>query len=112
MPAYRPPLIPAREITPKNIYLSRRGFTGTAAGLAAIGLSGREAVATPLAAKAGAYKLDEKLTRSMPSPATIISMSSGGQIRPEGKFRQVQAHPRTVKWMALSPNRRNSASKS
>lgn len=62
MPAYRPPLIPAREITPKNIYLSRRGFLGTAAGLAAIGLSGREAVATPLAAKAGAYKLDEKLT--------------------------------------------------
>ena len=31
MPAYRPPLISANEITPKNIYLSRRGFLGTAA---------------------------------------------------------------------------------
>ncbi|MFP3435781.1 hypothetical protein SB781_39135, partial [Paraburkholderia sp. SIMBA_061] len=62
MPAYRPPLISANEITPKNIYLSRRGFLGTAAGLAAIGLAGREAVAAPLSAKPGGYKLDEKLT--------------------------------------------------
>lgn len=62
MPAYRPPVIAAREITPKNVYLSRRGFLGTAAGLAAIGLAGREAIAAPLSATAGAYKLDEKLT--------------------------------------------------
>ncbi|MBW9077031.1 protein-methionine-sulfoxide reductase catalytic subunit MsrP [Rhizobium pusense] len=62
MPAYRPPHISASEIAPKNIYLSRRGFLGTAAGLAAIGLAGSEAVAAPLAAKPGAYKLDEKLT--------------------------------------------------
>lgn len=58
MPAYRPPVIAAREITPKNVYLSRRGFLGTAAGLAAIGLAGREAIAAPLSATAGAYKLE------------------------------------------------------
>lgn len=62
MPVYRPPRIASSEITPRDVYLSRRRFLGTAAGLAAIGLTGREAVAAPLTAKPGAYKLDEQLT--------------------------------------------------
>lgn len=62
MPAYRPPRIVSSEITPHNVYLSRRHFLGTAAGLVALGLMGQDAKAAPLSASTGAYKLDEKLT--------------------------------------------------
>ncbi len=62
MPAYRPPHIASSEITPKNIYLSRRSFIGAAAaagfGLAASG----DAWAAPLNTVPGPYKLSEKLT--------------------------------------------------
>ncbi|MBW9091442.1 protein-methionine-sulfoxide reductase catalytic subunit MsrP [Rhizobium wenxiniae] len=62
MPAYRPPHIASSEITPKDIYLSRRNFIGAAAaagfGLAASG----EAWAAPLSTVPGPYKLNEKLT--------------------------------------------------
>lgn len=62
MPAYGPPRIVSSEITPRNVYLSRRHFLGTAAGLVALGLMGQDAKAAPLSASPGAYKLDEKLT--------------------------------------------------
>lgn len=62
MPVYRPPQIPASEITPRNIYMSRRSFIGGAAG-ASLALAGAgTAIAAPLTAAPGAYKLDEKLT--------------------------------------------------
>lgn len=62
MPAYRPPHIATSEITPKNIYLSRRNFIGAAAA-AGFGLTfGSDALAAPLAAVPGPYKLNEKLT--------------------------------------------------
>jgi sulfoxide reductase catalytic subunit YedY len=61
MPAYRPPHIPSSQITPKNVYVSRRQFIGTAAA-AGLMLSAGETFASPLAATPGPYKLDEKLT--------------------------------------------------
>jgi len=62
MPAYRPPHIPCSDITPKDIYLSRRSFIGAAAA-AGIGLTaGSDAWAAPLATVPGPYKLNEKLT--------------------------------------------------
>ena len=62
MPAYRPPRISSSEITPRDTYLSRRNFLGTAAGLATVGLTAQGAMAAPLSAKPGPYKLDDKLT--------------------------------------------------
>jgi sulfoxide reductase catalytic subunit YedY len=61
MPAYRPPHISSSEITPKNIYMSRRTFIGTAAA-AGLVLSAGETLAAPLAASPSAYKVNEKLT--------------------------------------------------
>lgn len=62
MPAYRPPHIASSEITPKDIYLSRRNFIGAAAA-AGFGLAaGGEAWAAPLSTVPGPYKLNEKLT--------------------------------------------------
>ncbi|MFD1743845.1 protein-methionine-sulfoxide reductase catalytic subunit MsrP [Rhizobium helianthi] len=62
MSVYQPPKIPAREITPKGIYLSRRTFIGGAAAGFALGGAAATAVAAPLQAMPGPYKLDEKLT--------------------------------------------------
>ncbi|AYD00794.1 protein-methionine-sulfoxide reductase catalytic subunit MsrP [Neorhizobium sp. NCHU2750] len=61
MPAYRPPHIRPSEITPREIYVSRRKFIGTAAA-AGLLLSAGETLASPLASVPGPYKLDEKLT--------------------------------------------------
>ncbi len=62
MPAYRPPHISPSEITPKDIYLSRRSFIGAAAA-AGIGLgAGGDAFAAALSTVPGPYKLNEKLT--------------------------------------------------
>lgn len=62
MPAYRPPHIPSSDITPKDIYLSRRNFIGAAAA-AGFGLTASGgAWATPLNAVPGPYALNEKLT--------------------------------------------------
>lgn len=62
MPAYRPPHIPMSEVTPREIYLSRRSFMGsaTAAGLALSGAG--NAFAAPLMAKSTDYKVSDKLT--------------------------------------------------
>jgi sulfoxide reductase catalytic subunit YedY len=62
MPAYRPPHIPALDITPREIYLSRRSFLGSAAtaGLALAG--GGSALAAPLTASPTSFKVDEPLT--------------------------------------------------
>jgi sulfoxide reductase catalytic subunit YedY len=62
MPVYRPPHIPASEITPRGVYMSRRNFMGAtaAAGLSLVGFD--HAIAAPLTTKPGPYKLDEKLT--------------------------------------------------
>ncbi|TDK36865.1 protein-methionine-sulfoxide reductase catalytic subunit MsrP [Rhizobium deserti] len=62
MPAYRPPRIPASDITPHHIYLSRRSFLGSAAtaGLALAGGGG--ALAAPLAASPSSFKVNEPLT--------------------------------------------------
>ncbi len=62
MSAYRPPHIAPSEITPRQIYLSRRSFIGAAAA-AGLGLSaGGNAWAAPLTAKPGPLTLAEKLT--------------------------------------------------
>lgn len=61
MPAFRPPHIPASEITPRDTYMSRRTFIGTtAAGFALAGAG--NVLAAPLNAKPGPYTIDEKLT--------------------------------------------------
>jgi len=63
MPAFRPPHISPTEITPRDIYLSRRNFVGTvAAGAGLSVLGGSSAFAAALSASPGPYKLDEKLT--------------------------------------------------
>jgi sulfoxide reductase catalytic subunit YedY len=62
MPAYRPPHIAASEITPRDIYMSRRNFMGAAAA-AGLAFAGAEsAFAAPLSAKPSAFKLDETPT--------------------------------------------------
>jgi sulfoxide reductase catalytic subunit YedY len=61
MSLYRPPRIAASEITPRDVYLSRRHFLGTAA--AALALAGTgNAFAAPLKAAPSAYKVDDKPT--------------------------------------------------
>ncbi len=62
MAVYRPTHIPASEITPHSIYMSRRNFMGAAAASLALAGAGGSALAAPLQATPGAYKLDEKLT--------------------------------------------------
>ena len=62
MTVYHPPRIPSHEITPRDVYLSRRTFMGAAAGLAATGFMGGQAFAAPLSATPGPYKLDEAVT--------------------------------------------------
>jgi sulfoxide reductase catalytic subunit YedY len=61
MPAYRPPRIPSSEITPKDIYLSRRSLIGTAAA-AGVVMSAGKLMAAPLNPSPGPFKLDETLT--------------------------------------------------
>jgi len=67
MPAYRPPVIPASEITPRSVYLRRREFMGlmaAGAGLA-LGVGGARAEApptVPLKTVPSRYKVDEPLT--------------------------------------------------
>ncbi|MDI7865159.1 protein-methionine-sulfoxide reductase catalytic subunit MsrP [Rhizobiaceae bacterium n13] len=61
MPTFRPPRIPASEITPRSVYLRRRELLGMAAGGAAL-FAAHGALAAPLAAKPGPYKLDEAVT--------------------------------------------------
>ncbi len=61
MPVYRPPRITASEITPREVFMSRRQFMGTAAaGFVLAGTSG--ALAAPLAASPGPFPTDEMLT--------------------------------------------------
>lgn len=61
MSLYRPPRIQPSEITPREMYLSRRSFmAGTAAGL--VFAASGTALAAPLAAKPSAYKVADKLT--------------------------------------------------
>jgi sulfoxide reductase catalytic subunit YedY len=61
MAAYRPPSIASSEITPHQVYLSRRTFmAGAAAGLALTGAG--SAFAAPLVGKPTSYKVDDKLT--------------------------------------------------
>lgn len=62
MPAYRPPHISPSEITPKDIYLSRRSFIGAAAAAGFSLAAGGDAFAAALSTVPGPYKLNEKLT--------------------------------------------------
>lgn len=62
MPAYRPPHIPERDVTPRDIYLNRRKFMGAAAGFTLAGSAAGTAFSAPLASKPGPYKIDENLT--------------------------------------------------
>jgi methionine sulfoxide reductase catalytic subunit len=61
MLAYRPPHIGQSEITPKDIYLSRRSLLGATAAAGMLLGAGR-LMAAPLTTKPGPFKLDEKLT--------------------------------------------------
>jgi methionine sulfoxide reductase catalytic subunit len=61
MLAYRPPHIAPSEITPKDIYLSRRSLLGATAAAGMLLGAGR-LMAAPLTTKPGPFKLDEKLT--------------------------------------------------
>eukprot|EP00913_Durusdinium_trenchii_P021287 g20000.t1 len=61
MSVYRPPRIPFSELTPKDVYLSRRGFIAATA-MAGLAVAGGPAIAAPLTAAPGRFKLDEKLT--------------------------------------------------
>ena len=64
MSAYRPPHIRSSEITPRDIYVSRRGFLGAAAGAGLVLADGLPALAAPmpLQAKKSAYTVDDKVT--------------------------------------------------
>ena len=62
MPVYHPPRIPASEITPREVYMSRRTFLGTAAAGLALAAGAGPAFAAPLAASASSYSTDEMLT--------------------------------------------------
>ncbi|HEX2147263.1 MAG TPA: mononuclear molybdenum enzyme YedY, partial [Pseudorhizobium sp.] len=61
MPVYRPPRIPGAEITPREIYISRRTFIGGAAAGALLAGS-NQASAAPLAASPSRFSTEEKLT--------------------------------------------------
>ncbi|MBO3759962.1 protein-methionine-sulfoxide reductase catalytic subunit MsrP [Ciceribacter sp. L1K22] len=61
MTAYRPPRLPSSEITPKNLYLTRRSLIGAAAGGLAIA-SAPSVFAAPIAAKETDYKVSDKPT--------------------------------------------------
>lgn len=61
MPVYRPPRIAASEITPREIYMSRRTFIGSAAAGALLAGAGT-ALAAPLTASPSRFSVDEKLT--------------------------------------------------
>ena len=58
MARYRPPHIPASQITPPGVYLNRRQLLGAAAA----GLIASPALAAPLKVAPSPYKVDEKLT--------------------------------------------------
>lgn len=62
MPAYRPPHIPASDITPREIYMSRRGFLGSAATAGLVVTAGGGALAAPLTGSPSSFKVDEPLT--------------------------------------------------
>ncbi|OQP86488.1 mononuclear molybdenum enzyme YedY [Rhizobium rhizosphaerae] len=63
MPAYRPPHIASKEITPKSAYLSRRSLMAASAGGALATLFGPgAAMAEALKTIPSAYKVDDKLT--------------------------------------------------
>ncbi|MCM5552229.1 protein-methionine-sulfoxide reductase catalytic subunit MsrP [Pleomorphomonas sp. NRK KF1] len=66
MPTYRPPAIPASEITPRSVYLRRREFMGFMAGagvMLGVGGARAEAPATvPLKTVPSPFKVDEPLT--------------------------------------------------
>ncbi|MDX3930055.1 MAG: protein-methionine-sulfoxide reductase catalytic subunit MsrP [Shinella sp.] len=61
MSRYRPPAIPASEITPEGFFLNRRAFIGAAAG-GLMAASAGLAEAAALKAAESPYKVDEKLT--------------------------------------------------
>ncbi|AYG65955.1 MULTISPECIES: protein-methionine-sulfoxide reductase catalytic subunit MsrP [unclassified Rhizobium] len=63
MAAYRPPKIASSEITPRSIYLKRRGFlTAAAAGIGMVAIGDKAAMAEALAATKSNYTVNEKLT--------------------------------------------------
>jgi sulfoxide reductase catalytic subunit YedY len=62
MSTYHPPHIPASEITPREIYMSRRGFMTTAAAAGLVFGGAGSALAAPLTASPSAFKVDEPLT--------------------------------------------------
>ncbi|MBB4953467.1 sulfoxide reductase catalytic subunit YedY [Agrobacterium vitis] len=61
MATFRPPHIPASEITPHDVYLSRRSLMGAAAGTLALAAAG-DAFGAALSAKPTDYKVPDKLT--------------------------------------------------
>ena len=61
MPVYRPPRIPARDITPEHLFFNRRSFLATAAG-GMLAAAGTPALAEALKAAESRYTVDEKLT--------------------------------------------------
>ncbi len=58
----KPHDIPSSEITPREVYLSRRGVLAGAAGLLGVGALADHATAAPLSAAASPFSTDEKRT--------------------------------------------------
>ena len=62
MPAFRLPLIPSSEITPRSLYIKRRHFLAGAGAIGLAGLSATGAIAAALDAKKSAYTVADKVT--------------------------------------------------
>lgn len=96
MPAYRPPHIPASEITPQTLYLTRRSVMGAAAGGLALAAAPK-AFAAPLSAKPSAYKVTDKPTSKQDVTSYNNFYEFGtGKADPAANSASFKPHPWTI----------------